>query len=427
MVNSKNKPVETSSQEGIRTLVATSLAHFINDGSLYVLIALYPKLLPSDYLLIGIIGAVQNTFSVVFSPIVGRKADSSRKYARLLSLGLGLLGVGIAGYAISIIFFHGFSLFLFILPFAIIAGIGSSFYHPIGAAEIGEKWSGKHKGRMLGINGSMGSLGRALYPFFTITLVVYLTIPSVGILAAVTFIGASLALSLLRGIDFAKRSHGNDSQLSTDGVKEIATRQSGADIISLRSIIPRILALTIIAFSRSLLSQGIVYFIPSYITEDLKVQYGFELGVMFSLMLGMAVIGQPIFGSIADSLGRRSTLGLSIVGSGVSILLFLNTNSILLASASLAAFGFFIFTGFPLLMPLATAAVPEGAGVMSGSLVWGFGTVGGTAVGPFLVGVLAEPYLLGSLSDSFYVLAIISLISLVLLPLVHTSKEKSNV
>ena len=87
-------------------------------------------------------------------------------------------------------------------------------------------------------------------------------------------------------------------------------------------------------------------------------------------------------------------------------------------------FGFFGLTGFPLLMPLAIGAAPEGAATMSGSIVWGVGNVGGGALGPFLIGLLANPGLLGSLASSFYVVTFISLVSLVLFPTIPRPQKR---
>lgn len=406
----------------VNTLIATSLAHFVNDGSLYILITLYTRLLPSEYLLIGILGALQNTFSVAVAPIVGRRADRSKSYGRLLSLGISLIGVSIVGYAASAVLFNGFSRFIFLLPFSILAGIGSCFYHPIGAAAIHDKWKGSKVGWAMGVNGSIGSLGRATYPLFTITLVVYLTIPSVGVLAAVAFICASIIASMLHGVHFGGSPPGSEGAKSSDEGTEIPRK---ATQVPMSQILPRVLGLTIIAFSRSLLSQGIVYFVPSYIAEVLGIQYGFKLGVMFSLMLGMAVIGQPVFGALADRIGRRLALGIAMVGTSVGLLLFLQSTNVVIATIFLSAFGLFVFTGFPLIMPLATSIVPEGAGVMSGSIVWGVGIIGGGAVGPLLVGVLAQPFALGSLSMAFYVLVFAAMACIAILPSIPKKAEEN--
>ena len=434
----------------VKVLVATSIAHFINDGTLYIFITLFPKLLPSQLFLIGVLGGMQNLSSAAASPFVGRRADKSKNYGSLLSFGLILMAVGVIGYAGSVLFFRSGSveMFFYLLPFTIIAGIGSSFYHPIGAAAIHGQWgSGHNVGRAMGFNGAMGSLGRALYPLFVVTLVVYFEVPSISILAVVTFVGAAIASSVFRGVQAASQT--KQEALSTQGAAAKGSNTTYADekrqeaelgdeiknksrvsqpssVVPMRDILPRVFGLSIISFMRSILSSGVVYFIPVYLATVRNFGYGFQLGIAFSSMLGMAVIGQPIFGSLADRIGRRTTLGISIAGASISMILFVNTSDPLLSSIILAMFGFFVFTAFPLLMPLANSVVPEGAGTTSGSIVWGIGTVGGMATGPFIVGLLSEKQFLGSLTSSFYVVSLIALFSLVILPFVPNPRKNGK-
>jgi MFS transporter, FSR family, fosmidomycin resistance protein len=110
----------------------------------------------------------------------------------------------------------------------------------------------------------------------------------------------------------------------------------------------------------------------------------------------------------------------------MAILALLETHVIALQIISLAIFGFFTFTQFPLLMPLAIGAVPKEAGTLSNSIVWGIGNAGGGSFGPFLVGLLATPAYLGNLNSAFLVVTIISLISLAILPFVSPVLETQD-
>ena len=312
--------------ESSKTLAITSLAHFINDGSLYVFITLYPKLLPSQFLLIGILGGLQNLFSVIASPFIGRRADRDENYGKLMSLGLALMGMGIVGYSTSVIFAQGLDRFLVLIPFALIAGIGSSFYHPLGASTLHEKMDRQSIGRAMGINGAIGSLGRAVYPLFVVTLVLYLTVPSVALLSLATFAAASVISSVFHGMQVARESRDSQS----------ASSDKPQSVVPIKKLLPPILGLTLIAFAKGMFSIGIVYFMPSYLTNVLHVGYNLELGAMLSIMLVMAVLGQPLFGALSDKLGRRLTLGISVAGAALSMLLFLGTTDILYSTIFMA-------------------------------------------------------------------------------------------
>ncbi len=399
-------------QDTTKSFIGTSVAHFVNDGSLYVFIILYPKILPSQVLFAGILGGLQNILSVAVSPAIGRTADSKKNYGFLMALGLVMFGIGIVGYSIFGALFTGFDLFLFLVPFAITAGVGSAFYHPLGASALREKWGVQRAGRITGINGALGSVGRALYPLFVVTLVVYFTVPSVILLAGVAFVCAAVVSSLFHGMQFQSlRSKTDEKGISKSRVP-------------MGVLLPGILALTIFSFIRGVFALGIIQFIPYYLKQVNGFQYGFQLGLAFSLMLGMGVIGQPVFGYIADKFGRRLALGIASMGSSISMLLFLYAPNPLYAVIYLSGFGFFIFTGFPLLLPLAASIAQEGASTMSGSIVWGMGNVGGGAVGPVLAGILAEPSVLGSLHTTFLILTIFGVVGVLLLPFVPKPRPR---
>ncbi len=134
-------------------------------------IALYPTLFPLAYyslggskiqtlIIIGVLVGLENAFSVLASPLVGRIADRTKRYGALLSLGMILLGIGVGGFALSVLFASGGLLFLLLIPFSIIEGVGSAFYHPLGGSVLSEMWPAKSVGRAMGINGSFGSAGR---------------------------------------------------------------------------------------------------------------------------------------------------------------------------------------------------------------------------------------------------------------------------
>jgi MFS transporter, FSR family, fosmidomycin resistance protein len=409
-------------QERVRSLVATSLAHFVNDGNGYIFITLYPILFPlafysygsskfSALFIIGILVALENAFSVIASPLVGKAADKTKRYGMLLSLGLILMGIGIVGYALTTLFTSGIGLFFLLIPFSIVAGIGSAFYHPLGGTVLSETWPTQYIGRAMGINGSSGSTGRAIYPLLVVALVAYLTIPSVIVLAVLSLIIGLLVLVMIRKVNFLQTK-----QIPND------TKASKSRSFPLKSIIRPILALTIVSFMKGLFSLGIISFVPEYLEHVSGMSYGLELGLTLSLVLALPVMGQPVFGSIADRFGRRLSLGITTLGSGAAILILLYTHNLFVQIASLAVFGFFTFTQFPLLMPLATNAVPKEVATLSNSIVWGLGNAGGGALGPFLIGLLATPSILGSLNGAFLVVTIISLSSLVLLPFVSTKR-----
>ena len=102
--------------------------------------------------------------STVASVLVGRLADRTGKPAAFMALGIGFMGLGLMGFYLAMVLLQGTALFAFALLCVLAMGVGSSFYHPLGGSILQAAFKGGPAGRALGVNGAMGSVGRALYP-----------------------------------------------------------------------------------------------------------------------------------------------------------------------------------------------------------------------------------------------------------------------
>ena len=381
---------------------------------MYVFIMLYPILVSSYSLTVldvGILAAFQSTFSIVVSPFIGRWSDYRKNYGTLLAMGMILIGMGIGGYALGTSYLKGYSLFLALIPFAAIAGTGSAFYHPLGATVLSNQWRSRNLGRALGINGSIGSIGRAIYPAIVVTLVIALSLPSVSVLSAVALVTGIVVYLALRSLSSGKVTPASETRGSEEGA------------IPARKLMPNIFVLTIVSFVRGLFTIGIVSLIPTYLTKVVKISYGYDLGIIIVIMNATAIFSQPFFGWAADKIGRRLALAISNSGSVIAMILFLTTSNSILLVVYLAMFGLFTLTAFPLIMSLTSEIVPREASTTANSIVWGVGNVGGGAVGPVVIGLLAEPSFLNSLNSSFYVMALVGIVAVVLMPFVPKPKK----
>jgi MFS transporter, FSR family, fosmidomycin resistance protein len=99
------------------------------------------------------------------------------------------------------------------------------------------------------------------------------------------------------------------------------------------------------------------------------------------------------------------------------VLFIVFSSGILEIELSLALFGLFQYTSFPLILALASELSPKGATTFTNSIVWGYGMVFGGAVGPVVIGALSvRPSMLGS---AFIIVSIIGAAGVVLLPLIR--------
>jgi Sugar phosphate permease len=385
-----------------RILTLTSISHFINDGNTWFLPVAFTFLI--EYLgvlkvLIGILGGIFFGVSALASPLVTRIADKINLHSKIM-------GIGILLWGLSLILF-GLSIQINSLPFIIfsvaLSGFASAFYHPLGAAMLSITYKGS-AGIALGINGSMGSLGRAIYPSLTLTLFsifhkdMLLTALVLGILSLVAAIP-----SLFINVNLVK----------DDEHKNIAKSDIKSSMIV-------VILLTIISLLRSIFAQGISQFLPTLLVENYGYSYNFDLGEAISIALAAAIIGQPLLGLLSDRIGRRIIYGISTAGAVISFLIFLKIPSLVL----LSIFGFFTFSAFPLMLSIVGDLVPRGSASFANSLVWGLGVTGGGVIGPVLVGILAQSYNLILASE---LISIVGLISALLIPFIPKSPKRSKV
>jgi MFS family permease len=93
-------------EEDRKSLIATSLAHFINDGLDGILPLLYHAFVSDyqlSYLTISVLTSLQSAFSMVVSPLVGRRSDVIGDFARMITIGLAMFATGVVGYALSVL------------------------------------------------------------------------------------------------------------------------------------------------------------------------------------------------------------------------------------------------------------------------------------------------------------------------------------
>ena len=399
------------SETGRRSLLATSLAHFINDGLSAMLPLMYPlfALYGVSLTTISILVALQNIFSIVASPLVGVRSDASGNYAGLLVLGLSMLAAGTIGYAISVQFTTGLNLTLILIAPTVLIGVGSAFYHPLGATILRAVWKTETLGYAMGINGSAGSVGRVLLPLATTFMLGFLALPFVGIIGATCLVGTIAVLLMLRGVSFRQVKVGQ------------TLAKPHASFLPEGELARRLLPLTVVSFSRGLFT-GVFPLIPLFLAQVDNFDK-FTAGILFSLSLGSGILSQLLFGYLQTRLGARKALTISNVGGVIVLLVFSITTIPSVVVLSLLVFGLFSYSAFPLLLG-AVQDLTELDEMTSGSaIVWGIGNSSGSAMAPLLVGGLALLYS-GSLVAGFLASAAIGVLSIVLMPFVRPSRNR---
>jgi len=405
-----------------RALILTSLTHFVNDGVSMVPLSIFPLLLTLFGLVapeLGVVAAMWNITSVVGSPAVGHLSDRLRRNSALLAVGLVMMAVGVVGTGWSVSTGTIRSLLpLDVYPalvlFAAVGGLGSSVCHPIGGTVLSQAYPPSKIGKALGLNGAVGSLGRALYPSLVVILITALDLPfgvvALGILGLLP--AALIGLSPLEGAGGAAPGASHPPEPHPD--REVTGRR----VVSMdRSAKISVLVLTTIAVIRGTFGQGIVSFLSVFIVQVQQYSFNFGVGVILMVAIVLGVPGQLLFGHFSD-IHRTASVAVNTAGQSLAILFYLYTLSNPIISVTcLALFGFFTYSSYPVFLSAVSDSVPPRFLSLSNSIVWGLGILGGNAIGPLIVG-LAVGNNLSLLPTVFFVLAVASGLSTALVTFV---------
>ncbi len=354
----------------LRALVFTSIAHFLNDSFLVtmsILIDYYISMKVSA-LFLGAMAALVNVLSGLASPVISSYADRKGLHNALMLVGFALIG------ASSLVLAASFVSTGLLRPIEIglgsaLLGLGLSFYHPLGGAILQRAYEGK-AGPALGINGSLGSLGRALFPFIMVM--------------AIRAMGGGLALSVIGVYVFVVASivHAGLKPIRMPSTNE--TRAQSAARLSgyYYALVP----LTIVIFIRAMFMSGVMTYMPTYV--DSEVHSKVLMSVIVTASYATAIVGQPFFGWLVGRIGGRNVIVLTTVASTVSYIAFLLVSGAYAITALLALYSFFAMSGFPVLLGYVSEVVGPEARAQANSLVWGIGNTVGGAVGILVGGAL---------------------------------------
>jgi MFS family permease len=390
---------------GIRSLIFTSMGHFSNDGNflLFPVLITYYSLIPGiSLILLGAVAIIYNALSGVLSTPIGRFADRTERDALLLAMGIGINGLSVGAFAIPFLD-HALTLPAIIVG-SVLLGLGQAFYHPIGATIITESFEKKSATRMLGINGSFGSLGRAVFP--TVIVAVMLLIGDADGLFLIMLYLLIFALIIYAGLRNFRRS-GNKPKKEKSG--------STAESKSIVKKYSRFLyILTMVVFIRAMFLTGTITFIPTFLTN---VYHSRTIAVaIVTISFVTAIFGQPYFGSLTARYGGRKIVSFTTVVSGIAFASFIYfATNIILSGISFAIFAFVTYSGFPVLLGYVGQVVPREISTTSNALVWGLGNTLGGAVG---IAVIDGFKVFVSLGDSLTLMLIFALAAIIMLPLI---------
>ncbi|WP_298829627.1 MFS transporter [uncultured Planococcus sp.] len=365
------KAISSSSLAGnpvYPVMFAIGGCHLLNDSLQAVIPAMFPILeadLGLTFTQLGLIAFVLNIVASLLQPVVGFISDKKpMPYA--LPLGMTSSFFGIAGLAFA-------PEYWMILVSVIFLGLGSAVFHPEGS-RVSYMAAGSKRGLSQSIYQVGGNSGQALAPLIS----AFILVPLGQIGAALFLFVAALGIFILTKISIWYKQQLEQEKLQK--VKKVLL--SSLPEMTKKQVGIALALLMIIIFARSFYVTNMTSFYIFHLIESygLTIQQG-QLYVF--LFLGVGAAGTFFGGPMADKIGRKNVILLSIIVPIplAALLPYLPLYAVLIF---LALIGFFIMLSFSVTVVYAQELVPSKIGTMAGltvGLAFGMGAIGAVVIG----------------------------------------------
>lgn len=361
-----------------RLVYILSLGHLITDmtqGAVPVLLPFLIAELGLSYAAAAGIVFAMTVVSSLVQPLFGHFADRLSK-PWFMPAGVLLAGLGVATIGVTPNYHR-------ILLAVAVSGLGVAAYHPEAARLVNFVVS-ENKATAMGIFGVGGQLGFAIGPLITTAILLswglratlLLVLPAV--FAAVILVRNSPEFSTFSGLS------ANKSRLAQKTVSD-----EWKPFFRLSGVV----------FCRSIIFYGLNTFIPLYwinVLHQSKAVGGTALTVLFAA----GVVGTIIGGRLADYFSHRNVIWAGLGGLVVLLPVFVSTNSIWIATLSLASMGVMNYMTYSPIVVMGQRYLPNHVGLASG-VTFGLAVTIGGVTAP-LLGMIADHH---GIRTAFWVIA----------------------
>lgn len=342
--------------------------HLLNDSLQSVIPAMFPVLekdLGLTFTQLGLIAFALNMVASVLQPVVGYFSDlKPRPYS--LPFGMTLSLFGMAGLAFA-------PEYWIILVSVIFVGLGSAIFHPEGS-RVSFMAAGTKRGLSQSIYQVGGNTGQALAPLIS----AFILVPLGQRGAALFLLVAALGIYILMKISawykeqLEQEKLLNRKRVILSSMANLTNKQIGVALGLLLMII----------FSRSIYVTNITSFYVFHLIEayGLTIQKG---QLIIFLFLAVGAIGTFFGGPLADKMGRKNVIVLSLLVP-IPLALLLPYVALPAVIFLLILIGFFIMLSFSVTVVYAQELVPSKIGTMAGltvGLSFGMGAIGAVVIG----------------------------------------------
>ncbi|MDR3136963.1 MAG: MFS transporter [Coriobacteriales bacterium] len=353
----------TASRGGYQRFLLT-LAHMTTDTCQSAVPALLPFLIASyelSYTQAAVIVLCSNIVSTVVQPLFGYLGDTSQR-PWFMALGVICAGTGVALIGIA-------GAYVPLLAGAFLAGLGAALFHPEGGKLANVLAGSTSKGRGISDFAVGGNLGFATGPILIAVLVPLVGMPGCLLMLLPTTIMAVLLLAQNRYYKQQSSAHAQK-----------ARAQTGTDR---QDDWPGFLKVTAVNLTRAIIGSGLMVFIPLY-WAHVFMQPESLSSLMLTLYAGSGAIATFLGGRIADKLGFKRVILISVSAFTPTLLVFLWVPNPLVAGALVVVASLALSLGYSPMVALGQSYLPNHLGLSSGislGIVVSMGGISTPAIG----------------------------------------------
>lgn len=168
-------------------------------------------------------------------------------------------------------------------------------------------------------------------------------------------------------------------------------------------------------FVRGAFFTGVLTYAPTLMVQLYRSKT--LMGIVLTISYGLAIGGQPYFGSLTQRIGGKNVLVITTVGATMAFLAFLLIKNIIAQAAFFAIYSFFAYSGFPNLLGYVSQVVHDRSALTRiNGIIWGWGGTLGGALGSFLGGYLLSDIGTFGIMWVFFAFGVVSSVMLFSLP-----------
>ena len=394
-----------SRDQGPAFLVALghSATHWII-GTFYVLLPFIKEDLGLSYAETGGLISLFHASSFVANVGSGLAVDVTGRRILLQFLALVIGAIALAGTSI-------YSNLFWLYGVIVIVGITNNLWHPAAISYLSNRFP-TNRGYALSIHALGASFGDAVAPISAGILLVWMGWSSVASTHALPVLAIAAAILIVLGPgEKVSNAEGHEKMDRADywaGVLKMVKNKA-------------VLGVAMMAGMRSMTQNGLLVFLPLYLTNYLHAG-PFLLGIGMMVMQVSGLVAAPIAGIFSDRMGRRIIVLLGLGGTTIVTLIMPSISDVYAYIATAGVLGFVLFAVRPVIHSWMMDLTPKKMGGSATSLLFGV-QAGLSASVPIVGGLIADQW---GLPVVFYILAVFGLAALVMTFLLPDSASENT-